>query len=120
MNGNKLRKLRIKEGLKQEELGQKLNIKASTIGMYEQGRREPNNEMLKRIATFFNVSTDFLLDIEKPMTNNEKILREKDILRNTLIENGYMENNEDLSDEELKKLIEFVKINKQYIKDIKD
>ena len=56
-----LRELRIQKGLTQAELSKTLQVSASSIGMYEQGRREPDNETLGRIANFFNVTTDYLL-----------------------------------------------------------
>ena len=119
MNGNKLKSLRENQGLLQKDLSNILHISTSTIGMYEQGRREPDNTTLKKIAGYFGVSTDYLLDIEKPMTKVEKELREKEILKNALIENGYMKKNEDLTNDELKRLIDFVKTNKKYIREIK-
>lgn len=56
-----LRELRTQKGLTQAELSKTLQVSASSIGMYEQGRREPDNETLGRIANYFNVSTDYLL-----------------------------------------------------------
>jgi len=56
-----LRELRTQKGLTQAELSKALQVSASSIGMYEQGRREPDNETLGRIANFFNVTTDYLL-----------------------------------------------------------
>lgn len=56
-----LRELRTQKGLTQAELSKALQVSASSIGMYEQGRREPDNETLGRIANFFHVSTDYLL-----------------------------------------------------------
>ncbi len=118
MNGNKLRRLRENKGLLQKQLANDLNIKTSTIGMYEQGRREPDNETLKRIANYFEVSTDYLLDNTKEC-KNEKEAIEKEALKNALINIGFMKNGEDLTDEDLKKLMEFVKTNKKYIKECK-
>lgn len=36
-------------------------VSSSAIGAYERNEREPNYEMLKTIARFFNVSLDYLL-----------------------------------------------------------
>ena len=55
-----LKYLRKREGLSQAELAKKLDIAPSTIGMYEQGRREPDFETEEKIADFFNVSIDIL------------------------------------------------------------
>ena len=40
--GDKLKILRNKLGLTQQQLSEKLNVSVLTIGMYEQGRREPD------------------------------------------------------------------------------
>ena len=115
MNGRKLKNLREKKGLLQKELGDKLNISASTIGMYEQNRRDPDFETLKKIANFFNVTTDYLLD----NTNNTDIdeeLKEKEALKKLLQKTGFMAGDEDLTDEELERLIKFIIANKEFLK----
>lgn len=61
MLGARIAALRRQAGMNQGELAKKLGISPSTVGMYEQGRREPSAEMLVRLAETFSVSTDFLL-----------------------------------------------------------
>jgi len=56
-----LKSLRKSFGLTQDELANKLDVSRSTIGMYENGSREPDYETLEAIADFFNVDTDYLL-----------------------------------------------------------
>lgn len=56
-----LKKLRREKNLSQKELGNKLGLAESTIGMYEQGKRQPDYETLLKIANFFEVTVDFLL-----------------------------------------------------------
>lgn len=56
-----LKTLRRAKGLTQEELAKALKISRSTIGMYENGSREPDYETLELIADFFNVDIDYLL-----------------------------------------------------------
>lgn len=58
---NVFKKLRLAQGLTQEELASKLHISRSRIGMYETGSRQPDFETLELIADFFNVDTDYLL-----------------------------------------------------------
>ena len=59
--GNRIAWLRHKKGLTQAALGRKLGLSASTIGMYEQGRREPSISILIALAREFDVTTDYLL-----------------------------------------------------------
>ena len=61
--GEIIRSLRDTNGITQKELADKLSISPSTIGMYEQGRREPDTTTLTHIATYFNVPTDYLLGV---------------------------------------------------------
>lgn len=63
MNGNRIRYLRNREGLSQEELADKLGCKARALGYWETGEREANWSMLKKMAEFFNCSVDFILGI---------------------------------------------------------
>lgn len=61
MLGARIAALRRQAGISQAVLAQFLHVSASTIGMYEQGRREPAADCIVRIAQFFHVSTDYLL-----------------------------------------------------------
>ena len=60
--GEKLRSLRKKHKLDQKELGDKLGLSASTIGMYENDRRNPDVRTLRRLAEYFGVSVSFFFD----------------------------------------------------------
>lgn len=67
-----LKYFRIKEGLSQSELAEKLGMSASRISMYEVGKREPDFESEEKIAHFFNTDLNTLRgrDVE---TNSNKI-----------------------------------------------
>ena len=58
LNLKYLRKLR---GFTQEEFAQKLNIKRSLIGAYEEERADPRLEVLEMVADMFRLSLDELL-----------------------------------------------------------
>lgn len=92
-----IKKLRKLNGMTQWELGEKLGISASAVGMYEQGRREPDSKTLLKLSEIFSVSVDEILngkktkDIveycddflstfsKKEFTLNEKALTEDDV-----------------------------------------
>ncbi|WP_440972163.1 helix-turn-helix domain-containing protein [Megamonas funiformis] len=59
----RLIKLRENKALKQFEVANLLNINPVTYNRYEKGEREPDHKMLKKLAVFFNVSTDYLLGL---------------------------------------------------------
>lgn len=62
MLGNTLKKLRESRGLTQQNIATRLGIARGTYASYEINRRSPDLITLKRIAAFYNVSTDFLLN----------------------------------------------------------
>lgn len=60
----KLRALRKEHNMTQDELAEKLGISRSAVGMYEQGRREPDFELLDNTAELFDVSIGYLIGNE--------------------------------------------------------
>lgn len=64
--GQRLKELRTKQNLTQEQLASRLGVRKSVISYYEAGTRCPSYEVLKSIARVFNVTTDFLLGVAKP------------------------------------------------------
>lgn len=64
--GDILRELMEENDMNQRELAQQLHISAPALGNYVRNLREPDYETLKKIATYFNVSTDYLLDFHPP------------------------------------------------------
>jgi len=69
----RLKKLRKEKGYTQQELANKLNKSKSTISSYESGRRNPDINVIRDIANFFNVSADYLIGKSKIRTSNGKI-----------------------------------------------
>lgn len=61
MLGHRIQLLRLQKGLSQAALARRLHISASTLGMYEQGRREPALETLVLLAQELEVTIDYLL-----------------------------------------------------------
>ncbi len=58
---NVFKSLRMKSGLTQQQMADKLGLSRSTIGMYENGEREPSFEILENIADLFNVDMNYLI-----------------------------------------------------------
>lgn len=61
MLASNLKMLRENRKISQRELSKAIGCSASTVGMYETGRRAPDYETLKKISKLFNVSIDYLL-----------------------------------------------------------
>ncbi|MBU3189606.1 cobalamin-dependent protein [Clostridium bowmanii] len=68
---NRLKNLRVENNLLQKDLAEMLALAQTTIANYEQGKRFPDEEMLLKIADFFNVSLDYLLGRSEINSANE-------------------------------------------------
>ena len=58
----RLKELRKKKGVTQLRLAIELNTKQNTISRYETGEHEPGIAELLKLADYFNVSVDYLLE----------------------------------------------------------
>ena len=68
----------IERDITQKQLADILNVAASTLGNYIQNTREPDYETLKRLASFFDVSIDYLLEYRTTQViynNEDELLR---------------------------------------------
>ena len=59
----RLKELREEEGLKQEAIAKELNIKQNTYSQYETGQRQVPVEILIKLAKYYNVSVDYILEL---------------------------------------------------------
>ncbi len=60
----RLKQLRTARGMTQADVAQALGISKSTVGMYEQGRREPDLETVVQMAKLFSVSVEEILGLQ--------------------------------------------------------
>ena len=59
----RLKALREKAKVKQEDLANSIHTSRGTYSMYENGRRQPPYEVLVNLADYYNVSVDYLLGL---------------------------------------------------------
>lgn len=57
----KLKELRERKGLSMREAAKQLGLAPSTYHNYESGEREPNSEMLIKLANFYGCSIDYMI-----------------------------------------------------------
>lgn len=76
MFADRLKKVREKLGLTQLEAAKMIEIAPSSYSAYEVGKQNPKIDVLLRMCKQFNVSADWLLDVEKPVNemNNRELL----------------------------------------------
>ena len=63
----------------QKELAERIGISKAMISAYETEMRYPSYDVLIKLATIFNVTTDFLLGLEKQNTVDITDLDEEEI-----------------------------------------
>jgi transcriptional regulator with XRE-family HTH domain len=102
----RVRELRNKMGISMKQLGSIIDVSESTISLYETGKREPDHETLKKLADFFNVSVDYLLDrdLDKEKSPLDKELEGVDF--------ALYGEARDLTEEEKQDIIDFIKFKK--------
>jgi transcriptional regulator with XRE-family HTH domain len=61
MIGERLKQARIKLGITQKSLAQKLNITPSAVSMYENGNRLPSMEIFIKLIDILSISADEVL-----------------------------------------------------------
>ena len=77
--GENILRLRKKQGLSQEQLGEKIDVTRQTISNWELGETSPNPEQLKLLSKLLMVSVDELLDneiksiLEEKVSNTERL-----------------------------------------------
>lgn len=67
----RLKEIRKKQGISQLKLALDLHMSQNTISRYETGEREPGIAELIKLADYFHVSVDYLLE----RTNNPTFLQ---------------------------------------------
>ena len=70
----RLKELRLNKNLTQQQLGKLLSVSGQTILNCENDITYPSVKKLIELASFFDVSIDYLLDFKEKDTNFDKII----------------------------------------------
>lgn len=62
--GERLKELRLENGIGQVKLAEDLNVSKGIISLWENGLREPKLSNLVSLAQYFQVSIDYLAGLE--------------------------------------------------------
>ena len=98
------KRLRIENGMTQEEIGIKLHTDYSTIGKWEKGSRSPIMEDVIKISELFDISLQELIcgNLDNKKSNDfitfQSVLKEK----------GILNKQENITEEDYNKIIDFV------------
>lgn len=61
MIGESIKTLRIEKNMSQQALAEEIGVSQKAIDYWERGVNEPKASYIIKLATFFNVSSDYLL-----------------------------------------------------------
>lgn len=92
MIGSKLKELRNKHKYTISQLCELLDFNPNTYAKYERDERDVSTETLSRLASFYNVSTDYLLGREsKEQTALDELVGQfnMDLLEKKIVENYF-------------------------------
>ena len=60
----RLKELREENGLTQTQVAELLNVKQNTYSQYETEKRQLSIDLLIKLAKFYKVTTDYILELE--------------------------------------------------------
>lgn len=60
----RIKELREENGLTQQAVADYLNVKQNTYSQYENGKRQLSVDALIKLAKFYKVTTDYILELE--------------------------------------------------------
>lgn len=78
--GSVIKKLRLDEGMTQQQLADRLGVTKSVVSYYELHERYPSPDVLIRLARIFHVTTDYLLGLEHKESIELDGLDEEDVI----------------------------------------
>lgn len=72
----RLKELRLKAGISQAELGKQLGVTGQTVLNWESNIFEPKIEYLIKLADYFNVTIDYLVERPKKQSKAQEVCNE--------------------------------------------
>lgn len=79
-----LKRLRESKGLTKRELCEKTGISERAYLTYEYGEREPKISVVEKLADFYGVTTDYILERDTSLTSFEEIISKMNENSNTM------------------------------------
>ena len=109
----RLRELRKSKGYTQEYLAKTIGITPGAIGLYEQDRREPDNNTIITLAEVFGVSVDYLLGLDETPTSISHYGGQDSTITFDDFTFAMYEETQDLTDEQKEALLNMAKMLKK-------
>lgn len=104
-----LKYLREKKGISQTKLAKDLKIDTSTIAKWENNTRQITLEWAIKLANYFNIDVGTFISVNQINNTSSKINNDEEYKR-ILREKGLMDENENIDEESLNKLLKIADI----------
>lgn len=97
---DRIRALREKTGMSARKFAEEMGMKYTTYYGYETGSREPGSDSIVALAKYYNVTTDYILGIEKSPAPAEADTGDKRL-------DGIIENYHQLNEDGQQELVDY-------------
>lgn len=77
--GQRLKELRKEKKLTLKQVGDMVNVTATTISCYESETRKPSHEMIAKLAKVYDTTTSNIMGVEDEHTNIKAILNSENL-----------------------------------------
>lgn len=105
-----IKKARLKKKMTQRELGNAIGVSHNAISDWESGNHKPDADTVMSLCKILGVDANYMFDWK-----DEPLDDEKQSLVDALKKNNFLDENDDISDKDLKKMLDFAKANKDFI-----
>lgn len=106
MINDRIRELRESTGMSARKFAETMGIKYTTYYGYETGAREPGSDFIVKFADYFGVTTDYILGIDAKKSPEPECPEEDKLSMDELVtmlsKAGFLDDNGDLSDTDLR------------------
>lgn len=107
---NNIRAARKRVGMTMKQLGQLVGVAESTISQYENGKRQPDNETLLKIAEELNTSVSYLLgETKKIPVLDDRVIEALTDLRDNSDTRALLEVLPNMTEEQVKQMAAFAR-----------
>jgi len=117
---DRMKECREQKKLTQVDIAKRLNITRQAYNHYETGKRKPSADVITALAEFYDISTDYLLgNTDDPTPPDKKKPTPETvgpILTKMLKEQGYLQDDQPLTDEEAAQLLKIAKAVRESMK----
>ncbi len=110
-----IKNARLKMNMTQRDLGNAIGVSHNTISDWENGNHQPDADTVMKLCKVLNVDANYMFDWDEKVAATDL----KNTLKNILKENNFFDG-DDLTEENLEKLVKFINVNKEFIIDKKN